>query len=62
MPRQFEVFENPIIAARHAMPFVVVLQSGLTTFGLELVVAPLVPDAGIPARPRHLPPAVALAG
>lgn len=44
------------------MPFVVVLQSDLTTFGLEVVVAPLAPDAGIPARPRHLLPAVTVAG
>jgi len=38
---QFEVFANPIAAARRAYPFVVVLQSDLAEGSRDRVVAPL---------------------
>lgn len=38
---QFEVFANPVVAARRAYPFVVVLQSDLAEGSRDRVVAPL---------------------
>lgn len=38
---QFEVFANPVLTARRAYPFVVVLQSDLAEGSRDRVVAPL---------------------
>jgi toxin CcdB len=38
---QFDVFANPVSAARAALPYVVVLQSDITTTSVEAIVAPL---------------------
>ena len=40
---QFDVFVNPIVAARRAYPFVAVLQSDLADTGRDRIVAPLAP-------------------
>jgi len=41
MPRQYDVFANPVPQARRAFPLVAVLQSDLTATGRDRIVAPL---------------------
>jgi toxin CcdB len=59
---QFDVFENPVIAARRAYPWIVVLQSDLASASLERIVAPLVPRAAYPRVPGRLTPVVKVEG
>jgi toxin CcdB len=61
-PRQFDVFENPIVRARRAFPFVVVLQSPLADTGRDRVVAPLAPKETLPPFAGRLMPVVEIAG
>jgi toxin CcdB len=55
---QFDVFVNPIDAARQHYPFVVVLQSDFVDRGREQIVAPLVPRKSLPAIAGRLTPIV----
>lgn len=57
---QFDVFVNPIHAARSAYPLVVVLQSDLADSGRDRIVAPLAPHASIPSVAGRLTPIAAL--
>ena len=57
---QFDVFANPIAAARRHYPFVVALQSDFVDGGRERIVAPLVPRKSLPAVAGRLTPIVAL--
>lgn len=59
---QFEVFENPIPAARRAFPFVAVLQSDLADTGRDRIVAPLVPRGRIRGVAGTLTPVVKVDG
>ena len=53
---QFDVFVNPIVGARRAYPFVVVLQSDFAATTRHRLVAPLVPrTALIPIAGRLAP-------
>ena len=40
---QFDVFANPIVAARRAYPYVIVLQSDFVDAATDAIVAPAVP-------------------
>lgn len=55
---QFDVFVNPISAARRAHPFVVLLQSDLTRDARDQLVAPLVPCASMSKIAGRLTPIV----
>ena len=44
---QLEVFPNPLVRARGAYPYVVVLQSDVTALGPERIVAFLAPHAQV---------------
>jgi toxin CcdB len=55
---QFDVFANPIAAARRHYPFVVVLQSDFVGSGREQIVAPLVPRKSLSAIAGRLTPIV----
>ncbi len=55
---QFDVFANPVVAARRAYPLVVILQSDLIAAGDEKVVAPLAPRRGVSAVAGRLSPVV----
>jgi toxin CcdB len=55
---QFEVFANPVLRARRAYPFVVVLQADLAQTGRERAVAPAAPRSAFPAIPGRLTPIV----
>jgi len=59
---QFDVFTNPITAARRAYPFVVVLQADLADTGRERIVAPLAPTARLGGTVGRLTPHVHIAG
>ena len=59
---QFDVFPNPIAAARRAYPFVVALQSDFAQHARQQIVAPLVPLAWMPTAFSRLTPIVALDG
>jgi toxin CcdB len=59
---QFDVFTNPIIAARHAYPFVVALQSDFAHDARDQIVAPLVPHESMSKIAGRLTPVVALNG
>ena len=59
---QFDVFVNPFGAARRAHPFVVSLQSDLTSDARDQLVAPLVPHASIPTIAGRLAPIVGFQG
>ena len=59
---QFDVYVNPIPAARRAYPFVVAMQSEIANYGSEQIVAPLVPRASMPKIAGHLTPTVAVNG
>lgn len=58
---QFDVFDNPLPAARRAYPFVVAMQSDFTINGAEQLVAPLAPVETGPAT-RRVMPVVAVRG
>lgn len=55
---QFDVFVNPIGAARRAFPFVAALQSDLADTGRDCVVAFLAPRANFKSLPGRLMPPV----
>jgi CcdB protein len=59
---QFDVFVNPIGAARNAHPFVVTLQSNLTSDARDQLVAPLVLRASMSAIAGRLTPVEAFQG
>ena len=59
---QFDVFPNPIAAARHAYPFVVALQSDFAQYARQQIVAPLVTLDRISKVISRLTPIVALDG
>lgn len=59
---QFDVFENPITAARRAYPLVAVLQSDLANTGRDRIVAPLAPRARLRGTSGRLTPHVEVAG
>jgi toxin CcdB len=55
---QFDVFPNPVTAARRAYPFVICMQSALLADGSDQVVAPLAPRRHLPDTKSPLFPAV----
>jgi toxin CcdB len=55
---QFDVFANPIAAARRHYPFVVALQSDFVDGAREQIVAPLVPRKSLAAIAGRLTPIV----
>jgi toxin CcdB len=57
---QFDVFANPVSAARAALPYVVVLQSDITATNAETIVAPLALRSKFPELAGRLLPRVAL--
>ena len=59
---QFDVYLNPIPAARGAYPFVVAMQSDVAVSPSEQIVAPLVPRESMPSISGHLAPTVAVNG
>jgi toxin CcdB len=62
VPKQFEVFDNPIPPARRAFPFVVVLQSDYADAGKARVVAPAAPVDALPPFAGRLMPVVSVEG
>jgi toxin CcdB len=58
MMAQFDVYANPLLTARHAYPFVVAMQSDITDFANEQIVAPLAPKVALPAIAGRLAPTV----
>ncbi len=59
---QFDVFVNPIPAARRAYPFVVTLQSDFAQSAHQQIVAPLAPLALMPTTAGRLTPIVSVEG
>ena len=59
---QFDVFDNPILAARRAYPFVVAMQSDFASHTTDQIVAPLVPSASLTKASGRLTPTVAVNG
>jgi toxin CcdB len=59
---QYDVFDNPILRARSAFPFVTILQSELADTGRDRMVAPLVLRARIPGVSGRLTPIVKVLG
>jgi toxin CcdB len=55
---QFDVFVNPVIAARRHYPFVVVLQSDFAATTRDRLVAPLVPRGALNPIAGRLTPTV----
>jgi toxin CcdB len=55
---QFDVYANPVPAARRSYPFVINLQSDLLADGELAVVAPLAPRRLLPSAVGRLTPAV----
>lgn len=60
--RQFDVFTNPIVRVRRAMPFVVLLQSDRARTGRDRVVAPIALRGHLPPLGLRLIPAVVIDG
>ena len=59
---QFDVFENPIISARHAFPYVVTLQADIVQTTQGQIIAPLVPAESMAMNEGRLMPMVSLRG
>jgi toxin CcdB len=59
---QFDVYVNPVAAARRAYPFIVALQSDIAQDSRDQIVAPLVPLTLIPGVISRLTPIVSLEG
>jgi toxin CcdB len=59
---QFDIFANPVTAARRAYPLVVWLQSDLVSDGTDVVVAPLVPRRNLAGSVGRLTPVVSIDG
>jgi toxin CcdB len=57
---QFEVFANPLVRARSAYPYVVVLQADVAALGHERIVAFLAPHAQVGHISGRLMPVVTL--
>jgi toxin CcdB len=57
---QLEVFPNPLVRARRAFPYVVVLQADIATLGRERIIAFLVAKAQIGPVGGRLTPVVQL--
>jgi mRNA-degrading endonuclease toxin of MazEF toxin-antitoxin module len=57
---QFEVFANPLVGARGAYPYVVVLQADIAAAGRERVVAFLAPHGAVGHVAGRLMPVVTL--
>jgi len=55
---QFDVYLNPIPAARRAYPYVVAMQSDITLDVREQIVAPLAPHGSMLGVSGHLTPRV----
>ena len=55
---QFDVFVNPIAAARRHYPYVVVLQSDFVDGGRDQIVAPLAPRKSLAAIAGRITPIV----
>lgn len=58
--RQFDVYPNPLPAARNAYPYVVLLQSDFTADGRDRIVAPLAPRRALAQVAGKLTPVVRL--
>ena len=56
--KQFDVFRNPVVAARRAYPLVVVLQSEVAQLGRDRAIAPLAPRGAFPEISGRLTPVV----
>jgi toxin CcdB len=59
---QLDVFPNPLVRARRAFPFVVVLQADIAAFGQERIVAFLAPRAQLGPIAGRLMPIVEVGG
>jgi toxin CcdB len=59
---QFDVFNNPITAARAAYPFVLALQSDVAVNARDQIVAPMVKRNAISPAAGRLTPRVTMAG
>jgi toxin CcdB len=59
---QLEVFANPLVRARRAFPYVVVLQGDVSVQGRERIVAFLAPRSQVAPLPGRLTPIVQFAG
>ena len=57
---QFDVFANPVAAARRAYPLVIHLQSDLLPGSTDIVVAPLAPHRELAGGSGRLSPVVAI--
>ncbi len=59
---QFDLFSNPIHTARAAYPYVVVLQSDVTSGNADHIVAPVVERVGLGPIAGRLMPTVSVGG
>jgi CcdB protein len=59
---QFDVYLNPIAAARHAYPYVVAMQSEFSVTASDQIVAPVAPRESLPGIAGRLTPIVVLQG
>lgn len=59
---QFDVFVNPIPAARLAYPFVVAMQSDIARHATDQIVAPLAPCTSMSKTAGRLTPTVVVNG
>ena len=59
---QLEVFPNPLVRARRAFPYVVVLQADIAALGRERIVAFLAAKAQVGAVSGRLMPIVLIGG
>lgn len=59
---QLDVFPNPLVRARRAFPYVVVLQSDISALGSDRIVAFLATKAQFGPASNRLMPVVQLAG
>jgi toxin CcdB len=53
---QFDVFENPNRAARSTFPYVIVVQSDVSSNNKTMIVAPIAPRAKAPVADRAVLP------
>jgi toxin CcdB len=59
---QLDVFPNPLVRARRAFPFVVVLQSDIAALGQERIIAFLAPRAHLGPIAGRLMPVIEVDG
>lgn len=55
---RFDVYRNPVVAARGAYPLVIALQSDMLPVHADIVVAPLAPRRQLPGVAGRLAPIV----